>query len=108
MNTNLDINEKILTLRVPGDLISTNVEALHSEINGLLGPANISSQSWNIFRLDLSSTTMVDSVGLNLIVTVLKRVQTREAKMQIAYSSQHVLRALTFTRIDKYVELMKI
>ena len=51
---------------------------------------------------------MVDSVGLNLIVTLLKRVSKSGARMQIAYSSPNVLRTLTFTRLDKHVELVKV
>jgi len=51
---------------------------------------------------------MVDSVGLNLIVTLLKRVQQRGGRMQIAYSSPNIFRTFTFTRLDKHVELVKV
>jgi len=50
---------------------------------------------------------MVDSVGLNLVVTVLKHVQKRGARMRVAYSALNVLRTFTFTRLDKHLELVK-
>lgn len=107
MNSNLDNRRNLITLRVPGDLISTSAEALHSEINCLFSDAEPGHVRWDVFQLDLTAATMVDSVGLNLIVTLLKRVQSRNARMRISYSSQNVLRTLTFTRLDKYVELVK-
>lgn len=108
MNSHLDSSEKSLTLHVPGDLLSTNAEALLRELNRLFEASARPPGSWNTFRLDLSVATMVDSVGLNLIVTLLKRVRKSGARMQIAYSSPNVLRTLTFTRLDKHVELVKV
>ena len=108
MNSKLASDDPPLTLRVPGDLISTNAEALRAEINGLLEPSERSARSWNAFRLDLSAATMVDSVGLNLIVTLLKRVKKAGGTMQIAYSSPNILRTLTFTRLDQHAELVRV
>jgi anti-anti-sigma factor len=108
MNSKLDLNEKSLTLRVPGDLISTNAEALRGEIFGLLETSDRPPQAWTAFKLDLTAATMVDSVGLNLIVTLLKRVRKAGARLQIAYSSQNVLRTFIFTRLDKHLELVKV
>ena len=108
MNSHLDLNEKSLTLRVPGDLLSTNAEALRLEILPLIEVSDRAPQPWSTFILDLTAAVMVDSVGLNLIVTLLKRVQKSGAKMQIAYSNPNVLRTLTFTRLDKHVELARV
>ena len=105
MNSNLDLEKKWLTLRVAGDLISTNAEALRGEIDELLKAE--SPAGWNTFRLDLTTAQMVDSVGLNLVVNLLKRVQKREARMQVLYGHQNVLRTFIFTRLDKQVELVK-
>jgi anti-anti-sigma factor len=49
---------------------------------------------------------MVDSVGLNFIVNVLKSVQQHGAKMQIVYANQNVHRTFLFTRLDKHLELL--
>ena len=108
MNTTLDLNEKSLIVRVPGDLTSTNAEALRNEVNPALEVPDGSSRKWDTFKVDLAAAKMVDSVGLNLIVTWLKRVQKHGAKMQILYSSQNVMRTFIFTRLDKHIELVKV
>ena len=108
MNPNLNLENQSVTFRVAGDLLSSNAEALRGEIGGWFQTSAGEPQQWNTFVLDLTAAKMVDSVGLNLIVTLLKRVQKCGAKMQIAYSSPNVLRTLAFTRLDKHVELVKV
>jgi anti-anti-sigma factor len=107
MNPKLDPENQSATFCVAGDLLSTNAEALRSEIGGWLDNSHGEPQMWSTFVLDLTAAKMVDSVGLNLVVTVLKRVQKLGAKMQVAYSNQNVLRTFTFTRLDKHLELVK-
>jgi anti-anti-sigma factor len=108
MTPNLDPKKETLTLRVAGDLLSTNAEAVRNEITGLLEAAGATPQKWNVFRLDLSSAKMVDSVGLNLVVGLLKQVQKQGAKLQVTYSSQNIFRTFAFTRLDKHIELVKV
>lgn len=96
------------TLRVPGDLISTSAEALRRQISGLLDASSAAPRSWTLFKLDLSAAKMVDSVGLNLVVTILKMVQKTGAKMQVLYSNPNVQRTFLFTRLDKHLELVKV
>ena len=108
MNDQSNSNGKSLTLRVPGDLLSTNAEAMRNEANTLLEAANNTPGQWGVFKLDLTAAKMIDSVGLNLIVTLVKRVQKHGAKMQVTYSNPNVLRTFNFTRLDKQVELVKV
>jgi len=97
-----------LTVRVTGDLVSTTTAAVRAEIDVLLAASSRLLEPGATLRLDLTAATMIDSVGLNLVVSLLKAVQTRGAKLQIAYSDQNVLRTLTFTRLDKQLELVKV
>ncbi len=108
MNLNLNLERDLLTLSIPGDLISTNAEAVRAEISAVLNAPENASPKWTTLRLDLAAAKMVDSVGLNLIVTIFKRLQQRQANMQIAYRSQNVLRTFAFTRLDQHVELVKV
>jgi len=66
------------------------------------------SAKMDTFKVDLTSAKMIDSVGLNLVVTWLKRTQKLGAKMQVAYSNANVLRTFIFTRLDKHIELVKV
>jgi anti-anti-sigma factor len=108
MNAKLNAKEKSLTLRVPGDLLSTNAATLRGEIADLLDFPAGEPPTWRILRLDLTAAKMIDSVGLNLIVSLLKAVQKVGAKMQVAYSNQNVFRTFLFTRLDQHIELVKI
>jgi anti-anti-sigma factor len=110
MTTNLDLNhnEKTLTLRVAGDLTSTNAEALRNEVKPMLEITKDAARTWDTFKVDLTAAKMIDSMGLNLVVGWYKRVQGLDAKMQVAYSSPNILRTFVFTRLDKHIELVKV
>lgn len=108
MKTNLDPQSGILTVTLNGDLVSTAADQVRGQMNDLLdAPANPDT-AWTLFRLDLVSAKMVDSVGLNFIVSILKGVQQRGAKMQIIYANPNVHRTFLFTRLDKHIELLKL
>lgn len=107
MKTALDSQNKTLTLAITGDLISSKAERLRPEINALLEPPADAPAQWTQLRLDLTGAKMVDSVGLNFIVSILKAVQKQSARMQILYSNQNVYRTFLFTRLDKHIELVK-
>lgn len=87
--------------------MSTNVEALRGEIGQWLEASDTAPRKWNTFILDLTAASMVDSAGLNFVVSLLKCAQQRGAKMQVTYSTQNVFRTFTFTRLDKHIELVK-
>jgi anti-anti-sigma factor len=107
MKSSLHLEETTLTLRLPADLVSTNVGTVREEISALLESPAGQPQPWRMFKLDLSAAKKVDSVGLNLIVAMLKAVQRAGAKMQILCSDPNVHRTMLFTRLDKHVELVK-
>jgi len=105
MKTNLDQKNGILTVTIAGDLTSTTAERLRADIHALCDTPP-EKTVWRLLRLDLASAKMVDSVGLNFIITILKAVQKHGAKMQIVYANPNVHRTFLFTRLDKHVELV--
>jgi anti-anti-sigma factor len=98
---NSTFSDTSLALKVSGDLVSTNAEIFRKEVGGLLASADGAGRKWSLFSLDLTAAKMVDSVGLNLVVALLKRVQERGAKLQIAYTNPNVLRTFVFTRLEQ-------
>jgi anti-anti-sigma factor len=108
MNPTARPEDHPLTVRVSGDLLNTTTAAVRAEIDPLLAAASHVLETGTTLRLDLTAATMIDSVGLNLVVSLLKAVQKRGAKLQIAYADQNILRTLTFTRLDKQIELVKV
>jgi len=107
MNSKAELEEHIVTLRVAGDLISTNAETVRTEAESLLKSAD-APLKWSVFSLDLTGAKMVDSVGLNLVVMLLKRIRIIGRKMRVTYSNPNILRTFMFTRLDQQIELVKI
>jgi anti-anti-sigma factor len=107
MNSYVDPDKRTLTFRVPGDVLSTNVEILRDESAKLFDSRAAAPGAWATFVLDLTAAKMVDSSGLNLVVSWLKCVQSRGGKMQVVYASPNILRTFAFTRLDTQVELVK-
>ena len=99
---------KNLTFRAPGDLLSTNSLALRIEADALLKLEDARGTEWSVFVLDLRAARMVDSVGLNVIVTLLRRVQKKGRRMRVECSSPNVFRTFTFTRLDQLIELVQV
>lgn len=108
MKTNLDQQNGILTITLAGDLTSTTAAELRTELGARLDTSSHSAPTWRTLRLELPAAKMVDSVGLNLIISLLKVVQQRGAKMQILCVSPNVHRTFLFTRLDKHVEIIKV
>jgi anti-anti-sigma factor len=105
----LSLNEasRQLTVHLPGDLTSTNAAAVRETLSSVLNADTEKPALWHTLRLELAGAKMVDSVGLNLIVSLLRAVQRLNGRMQVVYSSPNVLRTLQFTRLDKHIELIK-
>ncbi len=95
-----------LTIRVQGDLLSTNAKEIRAALDDLLAAPEKQSGLRVVF-LDLTTATMIDSVGLNLIVAILRATKQAGATMKISHSSPNVHRILLFTRLDQQVEILK-
>ena len=105
--SHLNAEQKLLTVLVPGNLVSTTVEALRNAVNSLLDWPAGQPVPWQTLKLDLTAARMVDSAGLNLVVAILRAVRRVGGRMQVAYSDTNVHRTLVFTRLDRHVELIK-
>ena len=108
MTNGLENELTTFTIRVPGDLLSTTVEAVRGEFAGLLAGSAGQPGAKQKINLDLTAANAVDSVGLNLIVTLLKAVQKNGGQMRVTCRNPNVHRVLLFTRLDQHLELVKV
>ena len=106
MKTHLDEKLRVFTVELPGDLVSTNADNVRAQLGELLEGGGAKKMPWDTLRLELPRAQMVDSVGLNLVVSLLRAVQHRQGKMQVAYASPNILRTFQFTRLDKQIEMI--
>ncbi|MEP7365827.1 MAG: STAS domain-containing protein [Acidobacteriota bacterium] len=95
-----------LLFPVPGDLLSTNAVELRSQLDAFLAAHEERKSVWEALELDLRRASMVDSVGLNFLVALHKRLHAEGKKLRIRTVSDSVQRILRFTRLDQYAEVV--
>ncbi len=107
MQPEVNPETKVLTLRLPGDLTTSNSVSTKA-VAELVQSARDEDRGWRDVKFDLTQARMVDSAGLNLIVSALKAAQRFGGKLQIAYRDPNIHRTLRFTGLDKRLELLRV
>ena len=107
MQHQFDASSKSLTVIVPGDVLSTNAEELRRDVFSLLESSQGAQAQCAMLKLDLTRARMIDSVGLNLLVTFIRSMKERNGKVQALISSDNIERTFVFTRLDQMLELIK-
>jgi len=98
--------ERTLEVTIPGDVLSTNAEQIRTEIFALFELEAVKAAGWENLKLDLTAAKMVDSVGLNLIVSLYKEAHKRRAKTIAVISNPNIQRTFLFTRLDKHLQVI--
>ena len=101
----VDPSTKTLKLVLPGDILSTEIETLRPAIFGIL--ESTPAENWEVLVFDLSATTMVDSAGLNLLISVIRSVQPRGVKLRAIITNNNIFRTFKFTRLDRHIEMVE-
>ena len=99
----LDRSKHKLTITLKGDILSTNAEEFSGNINRLLKKHKLAG--WDELKLDLNSARIIDSMGLNMILNIVKQVQAAGKSMKIHISSSAIQRVFQFSRLDQAVEI---
>ena len=94
-----------LSISIPGNILSTNAEDLRTRIFGEVKQAN---SPWQVVEIDLRRASMVDSVGLNLLVAVIKHVRARNGAIRLVIGNHNVERTFRFTRLDSQAEIVVV
>jgi len=97
--------ESLLKMTIFGDVISTNVDELQKKVTEVLQGTSVSQGGWNQFVLNLTSARMIDSLGLNLILSIVKKMKINEANIKILIANSTVHRTFLATRMDKIAEI---
>jgi anti-anti-sigma factor len=101
-----DAPTKTLSLTFPGDIVSTNATALREDIFKILESETVAQAEWTTLELDFRAANMVDSMGLNLLVSIIKFARNRGGKVIGHVVNTNVQRALCFTRLNTQMELI--
>lgn len=87
----------------PGDITSTNEPAFRAQLDQLIASA---PAGWKVLMIDLQATRMIDSKGLNLLVSVVKRLRTEDRNVQLVGPQPAVRRIIAFTRLDRHAAVV--
>lgn len=100
--TNLKSEERpIPRFTVAGDILSTTAPLLRKELAELL-----QDHPGTELEIDLRAASMIDSVGLNLLVWVWKTMKERNGILRVRTSNPNIERLLRFTRLSNYIEVV--
>lgn len=102
----IDSETNTYTVLLQGNILSTNAHEIRAQLAKALGDPRSAAGALETFELDITSAQMIDSVGLNLIVWLLKAVRERGARLRLLIASVHVQRTLQFTRLDQQAEVV--
>lgn len=91
-----------LTLVVKGDLLSTNAEQRYAELSELLKQH---ADKREHVRIDLGTAKMIDSVGLNLLLGLVRQVRESGETVSLRITSASVNRVLTFSHFNRIAEI---
>ena len=88
-----------VTCVAAGDITSTNEAAFRAQLDHTMAAA---PAGWRVLALDLRATRMIDSKGLNLIVSTVKRLRAEGREVHFVAPQAPVRRVLVFTRLDRH------
>ncbi|MBL9139140.1 MAG: STAS domain-containing protein [Verrucomicrobiales bacterium] len=103
---NHTIDDQVLAIGIPTDLLSTTVESLRAEILPLFDDTALKYSQVGKVHLNLCAVNMIDSAGVNFLVGIIRACQTRKLGITVTVKSRFVHRTLLFLRIDRHVELV--
>ena len=104
MKTPVEARAGMLVLNIQESLLSTNAASYREKFSRELDQAAAARPS--LVEVDLCGAKMVDSVGLNLIVMVIKKAQSWEGKVRLLVDDANVCRTFRFTRLDDHAEIV--
>lgn len=90
------------TITALGDVLSTTTESLRPSLDAAL----LNLTAGQVLELDLRAARMIDSVGLNLLVTVIKKTKAAGGTVRIRISQPGVQRILQFSRLHQHAEIV--
>ena len=101
----LDVPAQTLRVTAAGDWVGAGVDAARGEFFRLLELPEVRELAWHTVQLDLTAMRHIDSLGLNLLVSLLREVQHRNGKLQVLIGNPELHRTFTHLQFDKQMEL---
>lgn len=92
-------NNHIQVLQVTSLLNEYDNKSIMKEVDNRIG------EGWNKFVLDLSLMNVMNSVGLNFLIFMMKKSQKSGGNFAIANASQNIIKLLEVTKLKSLFQL---
>ncbi len=93
----------VVRIEITGDVLSTTVAALRP----VLIEKTEQCPEGSTLELAFTGTRMIDSAGLNLVVSVIRAMRARKGRVRAKVGDDNVHRTFLFTRLDQQLELVR-
>ena len=101
-----DEDTTCLKLTLSGDLKSTTLAEIRRDLGTILKHEYVFLLKITLVELDISSAGIVDSLGLNLVLSVIKWAGNSNAKASIITGKRSVHETLLAIGLDKHAQLV--
>jgi len=101
------LNNEVLQISIPRDVLSTGVRDLYDQLHVVQSNQQVQQTPWRVLELDLTRAKMIDSMGLNYVVHILKWAKERNARTRILIRDNNLDRLLRFTRMNEHAEVVR-
>ena len=98
--------ERLLRIRIPGDIKSTTVNELQRDIFALFNDLAVRNLPTATVEFVATEAKLFDSLGLNLVVGLLKAVKQRDEKMRLRIASRTVYLTCLAVALERQMELV--
>ena len=106
MKYELNSSNQILKLKISSDITTSNVDEIRLDTLDIINSDQVAKENWNFVDIDLLNANVIDSSGLNFLVTLNRHVNKIGKKVRIFISSPHIHRTFVYVRIDKKMEII--
>ncbi len=99
------LSSNVISCAATGDLVSTTSKAYREKLEQAIAAAPAKA-TWTMLELDLRAARFIDSVGINLIILMIRRMKERSCSVRVLISSPNLKRVLSFMRVDQHAEII--
>lgn len=92
-------NNQIQVLQVQSLLSEYDNKSIMEEVE------NHISKGWNKFVIDLSLMDIMNSVGLNFLIFMMKKSQNSGGNLALANASENIVKLLEVTKLKSFFQL---
>lgn len=94
-----------LLINIDKDITSTTAESIQKELDEIIRNKLVWQKQWANLVLDLTTIEFIDSIGLNMIIMLIKAMKLRPAAIELRIVSSNLYELFMYTRLNTLVKV---